>query len=590
MRDESEAPVQPRKQSRHFRFLALLGQGGFGEVYLTEAIGETGFRKQVAVKVLKAEWANDPEIRGRLRDEAAVLGLLRHPNIVSAEDLVELRGQPALVMEYVPGCNLTDVLKAAAKTGPLPPKVIGEVGAAVASALDAAYWRPVTGTNRPIAVLHRDIKPGNIRLTPHGEVKLLDFGIARSEVLDRSVETVDQQPGSLSYMAPELLTGAKATPESDIYSLGVVLIESILRSRFGWAGASEEEHASKVDLALSRVQDLPASFEEVLRASLAFDPTARPHASVLKQACRDLASTSSGPGLMEWAEDAVSPHAKATDDPDTGGLVGCTFEEDRTGVVSTLVPVSSAKTVALSSPPRAPGGVQTAPLTAPPRPHRPSVRSARLHPEPSEPERPSRIIPVGLGLIAGVAIAAFAGFRPAAEPQVPETTPPAIRTPTPPPAAVSDAPTLEEAVEAARAADPSDEGASVDPDVETIEDPSPGADANGLAGDPERPALIPIRSSIPEDTVVPRTDAADPPPEPATDSGPVLVGLASRPDGLAVRVDGKDVSVPTPVGLQLDPGTHTVQFGDASPVRIEVGPGQPSTWTWDAASGRLLQR
>jgi serine/threonine-protein kinase len=602
MADGPDPTLRPARQSRQFRFLALLGQGGFGEVYLTEVIAGSGFRKQVAVKVLKAQWTNDPEVRGRLQDEAAVLGLLRHPNIVSAEDLVELRGQPALVMEYVAGCNLTDVLKAAAASDPLPVRVVAEIGAAVASALEAAYWRPVTGTNRPIAVLHRDIKPGNIRLTPHGEVKLLDFGIARSEVLDRSVQTVDQQPGSLSYMAPELLRGEQASPESDIYSLGVVIIECLLRSRFGWAGATAEEHADKVARAIGRTSDLPHAFAATLLAALDFDPMIRPHAATLRQACRDLATSANGPGLVEWADSAVVPTGGPTGEAAPGGLVGCVFDEDRTGAVSTLVPISADQTRPLQL-----GAAPTQRLPAPassrdaasstdsgswknagaesPPPRRAPVP---IRQRPRVGPSPWSLIALGaLGVVAITAAATLtrpgeqAGTVPANEP-LPVAPAATDARPTP----EADGPTIRADTEADGLRAPTSLGATPGATHRDLEaDLSPSLDV-----DPP-PVLIPIppsqRDSPSPAASAPPQTASAPPPQPG---GPLLVGLASRPAGLPVQVDGKAVSLPTPVGVPLEPGPHDIQFGDGPTVRIEVGPGQPSTWVWDLAAGRLVRQ
>ena len=530
----------PHPQSRQYRFVSLLGSGGFGEVYLAEAIS-TGFRKPVAIKILKREWADHPEIRGRLADEAAMLGLLRHPNIVSAENFSVLDGQPALVMEYVPGITLLDAIKMVAQGHPPGVRAIAEVGAAIASALDAAYWRPATGTQAPIAVLHRDVKPGNVRLTPHGEVKLLDFGIACSEVLDRSVETTQSQPGSLSYMAPELLQGRRASPASDVYSLGVVLMEGFSCKRFGWAGASAEEHATKLSGALQRLTHVPAPFVALLAEVLAYDPQRRPLAADLMRACRGLARSVGGPDLREWCEahaHGSGPSAEPRDGENKGQLIGRVFIEE-TGTVGLLVETDLR------------------PQPPPPTIHPPEVSelsSATLQPPINAPAPSIRWVAGALGLgLLGCALATVGVLY------KPDSRPPEI-----------------EFVFQSAPPEPS-LPAAAEP-VAAIPKPPPPPQAE------PRP-VAPPPASAPAPLPAATTPSVTPRPKPAPPAAtPRRIKLSSVPLGLPITVDGRRTGKKTPAALTLTAGRHRLRFGDGPSVRLTVPETGRDLFTYDQLS------
>ena len=521
-------PTPSTTQSRQYQFVRLLGTGGFGEVYLADALSSTGFRKQVAIKILKPEWANHPEIRGRLQDEAAVLGLLRHPNIVSAENFSVLDGQPALIMEYVPGISLLDALRLKDASARLELRVIAELGAAIGAALDAAYWRPVSGTNEPIAVLHRDVKPGNVRLTPHGEVKLLDFGIARSEVLDRSVETAQQQPGSLSYMAPELLRGASASPASDVYSLGVVIMECLTHRRFGWAGASDEEHHTKVQTALARLTGVPQPFVGLMGEVLSHDPERRPLAADVARACRGLARSLDGVDLREWCERHVTVQQAASDPSEQGPLAGRVFVED-TGSERLLVET-----------------------TIDPRP--PAPPTPIVAPEPSPPSPSSRrwVLP---GILAVLAMGIGLALVLSAPPTAPED-PIVFQTHTP------DAP-------------PPDAPAAA------AETPTAPAEAASAAAAPEPPPETrrPKPAARPP-TGKPAHGAAPPPPPPET-GPPREVRIASVPLGLDITVDGRPTGKKTPARLRLTVGPHQLRFGDGEAISLTIPSSGRDLFTYD---------
>jgi len=289
----------------------------------------------VAVKLLKDSVEDNPNVAQRMRDEARLLGMLRHRTIVRADDLISLSGRIAVIMEYVPGCNLTAAMDPGRYPETFPHDVVLTVVQNVASALDVAFHRPSPVTGKPLEVLHRDIKPGNIRLTPDGEVKVLDFGIARSENFDREAQTTEYQLGSLNYMAPELLTGGLASPFSDVYSLGVTFYECLARDRFGWAGESDEMHSGKLnkrfaDLAMDASGDHKEAVLGLLSEMMAFDPQSRPTPADVVKRARALADQLPGDGIEDWAREAVR-HLKDSEeagDDEPGDLTGrVLFEE-----------------------------------------------------------------------------------------------------------------------------------------------------------------------------------------------------------------------------------------------------------------------
>ncbi len=200
----------------HYRIVESLGRGGMGAVYRAhdERLG-----RDVAIKVLPADGARDAAERERLRREARTLSRLNHPGIAAIYDLDSQEGVDFLVLELVPGATLEERLR----TGPLPEREAVRLGIEVAEALAAAHRE---------GVVHRDVKPANLRLTPDGRVKVLDFGLAllsdplRERAETRTMSGAGEIAGTLAYMAPEQLVGEAVDARTDLYALGVVLYEA----------------------------------------------------------------------------------------------------------------------------------------------------------------------------------------------------------------------------------------------------------------------------------------------------------------------------------------------------------------------------
>lgn len=358
--------------AERYELLELLGKGGFGRVYLARYHGEAGFQKDVALKFLKSGAQDNHDLIARLRDEARLLGLLRHRAIVHVDRLIRLQGAWVIVMEYVPGDDLSTLMQA----GPVPAGPALEVLSEVASALTAAFERP-TPDGQALRLTHRDIKPGNIRLTSFGDVKVLDFGIARAEFAGQELAGETAIVGTPAYMAPERFEGLDG-PASDIYALGVVAYEMLMAERFGPRQSTRKAHREHVK---ARTQDLrlcaglPEEAAALIARMLNHDPTLRPSTDEVGRACRRLASTCDTT-LAEWVKAtlAVAPaenpatwapeafkgprtsiilsddeHAElaegsllneatgAVNDPDlTGQMIGQSFVPDSNESVSTL--------------------------------------------------------------------------------------------------------------------------------------------------------------------------------------------------------------------------------------------------------------
>jgi serine/threonine protein kinase/CheY-like chemotaxis protein len=222
---ERRRSLAPGAHLGQYQLLERLGQGGMGTVY--KAVHGL-LKREVAVKVLPAEYMSDAQAIARFRREMEAVGRLHHPHIVQASDANEVDGTHFLVMEYVEGLDLAQVV---ARHGPLPvPEACAIIHQALAG-LQHAYEQNL---------VHRDLKPANLMLTPQGQVKVLDFGLAL--LYDEPSPHEDLAPGgrvagTADYLAPEVVRGPQPVDtRSDIYSLGCTLYE-LLAGRPPFSGA-----------------------------------------------------------------------------------------------------------------------------------------------------------------------------------------------------------------------------------------------------------------------------------------------------------------------------------------------------------------
>ena len=266
--------IEPGTRLGPYEILAPIGAGGMGEVYKAK---DTRLDRIVAVKVLPEHLAESPERKQRFEREAKAISQLNHPHICTLHDVGEQDGIDYLVMEYIEGETLADLLK----SGALPLEKALEYGIQIADALDTAHRA---------AIVHRDLKPPNIIITKSG-VKLLDFGLARivadESVSDASDALTKQQNltkdhtvvGTLHYMAPEQLEGKTIDTRADIFAFGAVLYEMVT----GKKAFDGDTAASLITAIMSSeprpVSELravaPAALDRVVKKCLAKDRDTR---------------------------------------------------------------------------------------------------------------------------------------------------------------------------------------------------------------------------------------------------------------------------------------------------------------------------
>ena len=201
---------EPRVYSGRYQVTHLVARGGMAQVYRAM---DLQLDRPVALKVLFPELSVDRTFVERFRREAQAAANLSHPNIVPVFDWGEDDGAYFIVMEYIDGRPLSAVLR---DPQPVPPNQIATIGAGVAAALAFAHRH---------GVVHRDVKPGNVLITPEGDVKVTDFGIARAVNTEESLTQTGAVMGTAAYFSPEQAEGKGVDSRSDIYSLGVVLYE-----------------------------------------------------------------------------------------------------------------------------------------------------------------------------------------------------------------------------------------------------------------------------------------------------------------------------------------------------------------------------
>jgi serine/threonine protein kinase len=253
-RDRADSTGMIGRVLSHYRIHRRLGEGGMGEVFLAQ---DERLERDVALKILRTGTVVDEQARRRFRKEALALSKLSHPNIATVFDFDTQDGVDFLVMEFVAGDELSGKLAA----GPIPEKEIARLGLQLAEGLAAAHER---------GIVHRDLKPGNLRLTPDGRLKILDFGLAKlvrpsSETAATETMTeADGLAGTLPYMAPEQLRGEAIDARTDIWAAGVVLYEMATGRR----AFPEAEGARVITAILTKPPSLPSAVHRRVSAGL----------------------------------------------------------------------------------------------------------------------------------------------------------------------------------------------------------------------------------------------------------------------------------------------------------------------------------
>lgn len=253
----------------------ILASGGFGTV---AAVRDRRSGTHYAAKVIRPEHLTNSKVLVRVRDEAALLTRLQHPHIVQVHGLVHIADRPVVLMEWIQGAPLHEVISA---TGGLSAADAAQIVIQAAEALNWAYDAPDPLDGRPLRVIHRDLKPSNMLLTVDGRVKLVDFGIAHGQFAGKASVTNSMVLGTRDYVAPERLDGEADHPAGDVYALGMVLYELIAGGRLSQS-MFFEQHRQRLDRQLARLSpkgldaERTAALRELLTAMCGYMVSARP--------------------------------------------------------------------------------------------------------------------------------------------------------------------------------------------------------------------------------------------------------------------------------------------------------------------------
>ncbi len=359
-----------------YRLLDVLGDGGMARVYRAR---DERLDRVVAVKILHPHYLSQPEFVRRFEQEAHLAAGVSHPNIVAIYDIDREGDTYLMVMEYVEGGSLKALMS---RSAPLPLPRIAAIMKQLGLALDAAHAR---------GVIHRDIKPENILLTPSGEVKVSDFGIARALTSPGQTAT-GMVLGSVSYFSPEQAQGKPATAESDLYSSGIVLYE-LLTGRLPFSAgnplATAMQHVTQQPVPpCSLVPTLPPAIDNVVLTALNKDPALRYR---------------SGAELAAAFAAAIAPGASAT--------IPSNMPNGRAGARAAAAANANATGRTVIAPRPAPRPMAqpqpTRPTAAQPRGGRPMAAAAAAPPR----RRGTVAIPVLLVLLLGGGVAYAATTR-----------------------------------------------------------------------------------------------------------------------------------------------------------------------------------
>jgi serine/threonine-protein kinase len=559
--------VAPALADGRYRLLAVLGEGGMATVY-------RGFDERLdierAVKILSPGMSQHASIRKRFENEARTMARLHHPNIVAVQDVGVDDDRAYMVMELVEGGSLMDQVD---RSGPMSPVSACDATLAILSGLAVAHGK---------GVVHRDIKPHNVLVTPDGVYKVTDFGIAHVSERQSYATRTGTAMGTWAYMAPEQRSSAKHVDgRADLYAVGATLYVLLTHQEpFDLYAAEQHDELFK---------DLPPALGEVLRKACRFRPddryqTAQEMAEALLVARAQVSGGSAYSGPMAVSPAVTTPPRVTTPPPVTtppsptnpprvttppvsGGATNLSnatlfFAEEDDSASSHATAVPSGTYV----PDAAPAPTAPAPRSAPNAP------APSLFAEPAASGGPWKAIAFGvggLGLVAVIAVAVIGRKAPEA--------PAATASP-----ATAASPTAAAAVVAAPAAPPAATGSATTPPTAAAETPAP---STKRAVEAERRASAEPRAARPRPAAPTKAAANDAPapPAPAVPSATGTVFLNSLPwanlsvDGRAVGQTGWRGSLPV--------GRHsfTLTTGDGRTKRadLEVKETDVLRFCWD---------
>jgi serine/threonine-protein kinase len=267
-----------REASRRFRVIAELGEGGMARVHLAMARGPSGVNKLVVLKSLRSHMANDPACLEMFLHEARLAARLNHPNVVQTYEVTEDAGRQVMVMEYLEGQPLSQVFARARKTQAVPTEMYVHVLCDTLAGLHYAHeLTDFDGTK--LNLVHRDVSPQNVFVTFDGQVKILDFGIAKAAVNATNETETGVLKGKLRYMAPEQIAGDPLDRRADLFAVGAILWEVLADERI-WAGVSDMTVMQRVtsgDIPSPRGvnPNVPEVLDAICMKAMSMDPAKR---------------------------------------------------------------------------------------------------------------------------------------------------------------------------------------------------------------------------------------------------------------------------------------------------------------------------
>ncbi len=276
-----------------YEILKRIGSGGMAEVFHARATGPGGYKRDLIIKRILPHFAARPDFVRGFVDEAKILGMLSHPNIVGIYDFGEDHGRHYLALEYLDGPTLASLLaRLRASERILPVGIAAFIAREVCRGLTAVHAL-VSPTGVFMNVIHRDVTPSNVMITTNGAVKLLDFGIAKIQ-RSENVTQVGQIKGKAGYLAPEQILGGAVDARVDLFALGIVLyemlsLEPLFYGEGGDAGAVYRTLEKKIDPPSSFRRDVPADLDHL----------------VMKALSREAAKRFQTAGEMEFALDTI---------------------------------------------------------------------------------------------------------------------------------------------------------------------------------------------------------------------------------------------------------------------------------------------
>src|SRR6188768_1181222 len=306
-------PRAPQAIGRYWIYDEIAA-GGMATVHLGRLVGPAGFTRTVAIKRLHPQFAKDEEFSSMFLDEARIAARIRHPNALTALDVVAAKGELYIIMDYIHGESLGKLLRG----GPVPLAVASAISTQALLGLHAAH-EAVDDRGQPLTIVHRDVSPQNILVGVDGVARVVDFGIAKAASQVHTTKA-GKIKGKLSYMSPQQVQSEDVDRRADIFAAGVVLWESVVGRKLlargdatitrvvNWQGIPPE------DLVM-----VPGFLQPIVKRALARDPverysTAREMAVALADAVPPAGSMEVGDWVEQRAHQILADRARAVSD------------------------------------------------------------------------------------------------------------------------------------------------------------------------------------------------------------------------------------------------------------------------------------